>query len=184
MRRLSRGTTADLILGVLVVAVIVTALSVHSVRQRVQRTVQAAVSTPLPSPTPLPPQLFRPTQTAEAGAYALTVTSVQADTQGRRPYVPARGYVYYVADVRLKNTGQNPLAVNPVAQMFVRDSKGTVFAPVNGPVDTPLAADTIAPGEERAGQLSFLMLQSRTGLRLTFDPNPVAAAPVTFDLGY
>jgi hypothetical protein len=125
---------------------------------------------PVVSPTSTPsPRLYMVGQTADQGSYLLEVTKLQIDPTGAPPFVPGNGNEYYVLGLRIKNLSAKPMQLAPVVQTYLRDQSGTSYQLAPAALENPFAAGPLAPGEERAGQLSYDVQKTATDMRFLFD---------------
>jgi hypothetical protein len=139
---------------------------------------------PAARPTPAAlAHVYRMGDTAVQPGYELTVTMVRHDAVGTPPFVPGTGYEYYIVDLRIKNTSTMPLQIAPVVQTYLRDAGGNTYNMAPAPMERPYNAGPLAPGEERAGQISFNVLQNAIRPQFIFDTDQPDSAPTSIRLG-
>lgn len=111
---------------------------------------------------------FQIGETAEVEGTKITVNSVRED-YGNDFMKPAEGKVYYILDVSLENTKDKEFASSSLLCYELKDGDGrkqdiSIFADLNGSLDT-----TVPANDKAAGEIAF-EANAEGPLVLTFTP--------------
>lgn len=106
----------------------------------------------------------------KAGNLIFTVNSTRID-EGGDFIKPKDGYIYYIIDVTVENTGDKSESVSSLMMFKLFDSDGYNYNITIGPETKGSVDGEISSGRKLRGELAFEIPQDAEGLELEIDPS-------------
>lgn len=132
-----------------------------------------------------PGDVFMIGQAVSVGTLSVTVNDASTPQSQSRYGNPDPGFQYLLVDMTFVNEAQQDLHLSPDNQVWVKDHLSRKYMSdwsANSWLDTTSFEDTLSPGEKTRGQLAFQIAADAESLVLVFDPGPLAAGKVFFQL--
>jgi len=136
-------------IGIVVLAVLVSAGHQNSTTQ------QQFATQPASQPTSVPTQtIFKVGDTATNTIWSVTVNSVKEVTSG--PYAqPSAGNIFLVVDVTTQNLSASPQLVSSGASFTLKDTTGQVYNEKVTGIGVPPDNAAFQPNDKLRGQISY-----------------------------
>jgi len=106
----------------------------------------------------------------KAGNLIFTVNSTRID-EGGDFIKPKDGYIYYIIDVTVENTGDKSESVSSLMMFKLFDSDGYNYNITIGPETKGSVDGEISSGRKLRGELVFEIPEDAEGLELEIDPS-------------
>lgn len=100
--------------------------------------------------------LFEIGKTASEGLVSLVIDRLEY-SESSKPFTAPTGKRYLTLYLNIKNTSDKPIQVLPSNDMYVKDDQGVVYYLTPYVLADPFRAGELLPGDQIAGQLSFLV---------------------------
>ena len=120
--------------------------------------------------------------TVRSNSFCITADHIRYDSVGDATYVPGDGYKYVILSVIVKNCSDRQIYLSPVVQLSLLTDTGDSYTLAPAPLDTPLAAGSLAPGDEQKGEVSFSIPISTTHLQLLCNQAPASGGVISISL--
>jgi len=156
------GIMAAFAIGMVVLAVLVSASHQNTVTQK-----QFATQ-PTSQPTSVPTQvIFYVGETATNTLWSVTVNSMKEVTSG--PYAqPSAGDIFLVVDVTTQNLSSSPQIVSSGASFTLKDATGQVYQETDTGIGVPPNDVSLQPNDKLRGQISYEVPKSLHEFTLQF----------------
>lgn len=118
-----------------------------------------------------------------AGNLALTIHSVRRDPIGVGPLTPRTGYQFVVADITLKNNGQDQFDLIPLLQFYVKDNEGKVYTVALAPSEMNARSGPIPPHDLIREEIGFEVAKDAEGLALYLETGEPGQPVIVVNLG-
>lgn len=99
----------------------------------------------------------------------LGISDLHFDLTGQEPYKTPPGYKFAILTLTVTNHGGAVFNFAPVLQTVVQDGSGNKYEMSPAPLNNPIAAGPVSPGESRTGQLSYLVPSDTKALIYVFE---------------
>ncbi|HOJ49101.1 MAG TPA: DUF4352 domain-containing protein [Bacillota bacterium] len=117
----------------------------------------------------------------KAGNLIFTVNSTRTDAGG--DFIkPKDGYIYYIIDVTVENTGDKSESVSSLMMFKLFDSQGYNYTITIGPETQGSVNGEISAGRKLRGELAFEIPKDATGLELQIDPTLFGSGQIIVEL--
>ena len=93
-------------------------------------------------------------------------------TNGDATYKPGNGYRYVILNAQFLNISSDTIWLAPVVQTYVKDNANHQYELAPASVIDPLEANPLAAGQQRGGQLSYVVPADSKDLSFCFIQNP------------
>ena len=114
---------------------------------------------------------FSPGHEVHTDNFTLTVTGLALDHEGIPKHLPAGdGHMFATIDMTVRNKTTEDRLFIPVNSTYVRDQDGYKYSTTAAPSVTSSLAGQIAAGDTAAGQISYLIPEDTTVLKVYFEP--------------
>lgn len=117
----------------------------------------------------------------KAGNLIFTVNSTRID-EGGDFIKPKDGYIYYIIDVTVENTGDKSESVSSLMMFKLFDSDGYNYNITIGPETKGSVDGEISSGRKLRGELAFEIPQDAEGLELEIDPTIFGSGKIIVEL--
>ncbi len=143
------GIMATFAIGIVVLAILVSAGRQNSTAQ------QQFATQPASQPTSVPTQtIFKIGDTATKMLWSVTLNSVKIVTSG--PYAqPGAGDIFLVVDVTTQNLSSGPQLVSSGASFTLKDTTGQVYDEKVTGIGVPPDNASLQPNDKLRGQISY-----------------------------
>ena len=168
------GIMAAFAIGIVVLAVLVSAGRQNATTQ------QQFATQPASQPTSVPTQIiFKVGDTATNTLWSVTVNSVKEVTSG--PYAqPSTGDIFLIVDVTTQNLSSSPQLVSSGASFTLQDATGQVYQEKVTGIGVPPDNPALQPNDKLRGQISYEVPKSLHDFTFQFRGSMLDASAATW----
>ena len=161
-------------IGIVVLAVLVSAGRQNSTAQQQFGTQSANQPTSVPTQT-----IFKIGETATNTLWSVTMNSVKEVTSG--PYAqPGAGNIFLIVDVTTQNLSSSPQIVSSGASFTLKDTTGQVYSEKFTGIGTPPDNGALQPNDKLRGQISYEVPKSLHDFTFQFQGSMLDASAATW----
>jgi hypothetical protein len=126
-------------------------------------------------------ETFKIGDSVKAGNLIFTVNSTRTDAGGEF-IKPDEGKIYYIIDVTVENTGDEPESVSSLMMFKLIDSDGYNYSVTFGPETQGQVDGEISAGRKLRGELVYEIPEDTEGLELEIDPTVFGSGQIIVEL--
>ncbi len=124
---------------------------------------------------------FKIGDSVKAGNLIFTVNSTRTDAGGEF-IKPDEGKIYYIIDVTVENTGDEPESVSSLMMFKLIDSDGYNYSVTFGPETKGQLDGEVSTGKKMRGELVYEIPENSSGLELQIDPTVFGSGQIIVEL--